>query len=66
MTVFAVLMIALFLLTSWLLCLEVYRGTEHDFPHGPHLRRAGKKSPYAPSTREIVQMNADKHAEWAA
>jgi hypothetical protein len=33
MTVFSVFLIAFFLLTSWLLCLEAYRGTEQDLPH---------------------------------
>jgi len=33
MTILGVFVIAFFLLISWLLCWEVYRGTEQDLPH---------------------------------
>ena len=33
MTVLSVFLIVFFLLISWLLCWEVYRGTEQDLPH---------------------------------
>jgi hypothetical protein len=33
MTVLTVLLISFFLLMSWLLCWEVYRGTGRDLPH---------------------------------
>jgi hypothetical protein len=32
MTLLSVFLIAFFLLISWLLCWEVYRGTEQDLP----------------------------------
>jgi len=39
MTVLSVFLIAFFLLISWLLCWEVYRGTEQDLPHVHRYRR---------------------------
>jgi hypothetical protein len=33
MTVLTVVLITSFLVISWLLCCEVYRGTEQDLPH---------------------------------
>lgn len=39
MTVLSVFLIVIFLLISWLLCWEVYRGTEQDLPHAHRDRR---------------------------
>jgi hypothetical protein len=39
MTAFSVFLIALFLLISWRLCLEAYRGTEQDLSHVPRHHR---------------------------
>jgi hypothetical protein len=40
MTAFTMFLIAFFLLISWLLCLEAYRGTEQDLSPVPrHHRR---------------------------
>ena len=38
MTAFTMFLIAFFLLISWLLCLEAYRGTEQDLSHVPRHR----------------------------
>jgi hypothetical protein len=39
MTVISVILIASFLVISWLLCCEVYRGTEQDLPHAHRYHR---------------------------
>ncbi len=39
MTAFSMFLIAFFLLISWLLCLEAYRGTEQDLSQVPRHHR---------------------------
>ena len=39
MTEFSMFLIGFFLLMSWLLCLEAYRGTEQSLPHVPRHHR---------------------------
>ena len=39
MTALSVFLIVFFLLISWLLCWEVYRGTEQDLPQAHRYRR---------------------------